>query len=306
MTTPKFRTVVLGNFDGVHRGHQQLIGLGRQIADQHGEELAVFTFYPQIQQVVDPTFCYLLSESQKQESFRKLRVDVIETVPFEAAIAHLTPEEFVRTILVERLRARHVAVGFNFSFGYKGVGNSQMLQELASPYGIQVTVMEPCYVEGEVVSSTAVREYLRSGQVEKAHRLLGYPYRLEGLVIHGNQIGRTIGFPTANMQLQECVLRPANGVYAAKTYVDGKAYYGILNIGLRPTIENSTGVNMEVHLFDFDADIYGKTICTELYYFLRKETRFASLDALKAQLQKDKEQTRRLFALPEVSGNNLN
>ena len=303
MTTRKFRTVVLGNFDGIHRGHQQLIHLGRQIADQNDEELAVFTFYPQIHQVLDPAFCYLLSEQQKLERFGNLRVDVVETVPFDETIATLSPEEFVKTILAEKLHARHIVVGFNYSFGHKGAGNPQLLQELAEKYQIAVTVMEPYQLDGELVCSTAFRQALRDGNVEQANHLLGYTYSIEGPVVHGNQIGRTIGFPTANIQPQEGILLPGNGVYAALTTVDGKVYPGILNIGLRPTIERSTGVNIEVNLFGFDDDIYGKTIRTELHYFLRSEKKFENLDALKAQLQQDKEQTAKLF---EEAGISLN
>ena len=303
MTTRKFRTVVLGNFDGIHRGHQQLIHLGRQIADQNDEELAVFTFYPQIHQVLDPAFCYLLSEQQKLERFGNLRVDVVETVPFDETIATLSPEEFVKTILAEKLRARHIVVGFNYSFGHKGAGNPQLLQELAEKYQIAVTVMEPYQLDGELVCSTAIRQALRDGNVEQANHLLGYTYSIEGPVVHGNQIGRTIGFPTANIQPQEGILLPGNGVYAALTTVDGKVYPGILNIGLRPTIERSTGVNIEVNLFGFDDDIYGKTIRTELHYFLRSEKKFENLDALKAQLQQDKEQTAKLFEEAEISLN---
>ena len=303
MTTRKFRTVVLGNFDGIHRGHQQLIHLGRQIADQNDEELAVFTFYPQIHQVLDPAFCYLLSEQQKLERFGNLRVDVVETVPFDETIATLSPEEFVKTILAEKLRARHIVVGFNYSFGHKGAGNPQLLQELAEKYQIAVTVMEPYQLDGELVCSTAIRQALRDGNVEQANHLLGYTYSIEGPVVHGNQIGRTIGFPTANIQPQEGILLPGNGVYAALITVDGKVYPGILNIGLRPTIERSTGVNIEVNLFGFDDDIYGKTIRTELHYFLRSEKKFENLDALKAQLQQDKEQTAKLF---EEAGISLN
>ena len=295
MTTRSYRTVVLGNFDGIHKGHQQLIHIGRQIADNHGEELAVFTFYPQIQQVRDPKFCYLLGEKQKLERFWELHVDVVETVPFDEAIASLSPEAFVQNILVERLRARHIVVGFNYSFGYKGEGNPELLIRLAKAHGVEVHVMEPFQMDGELVCSTAIRQALKDGDVEKANRLLGYTYSVEGPVVHGNQIGRTIGFPTANIRPDENILLPGNGVYAALTTVDGVVYPGILNIGLRPTIEHSKGVNIEVNLFGFDADIYGRTIRTELHYFLRKEQKFDGLDALKAQLQQDREQTLTLF-----------
>ncbi len=295
--TQKYRTVVLGNFDGLHKGHQQLIRLGREIADQNGEELAVFTFYPQIQELFDPAFCYLLPEEKKAERLRKLGVDVLQTVPFDAQIARLTPEAFVKTILVETMHAQHVVVGFNYTFGYQGAGNPEKLQELCSQYGISVTVMEPCCVDDEIVSSSTIRSYLKEGRIEKVNEMLGYVYTVSGVVCQGNQIGRTIGFPTANIMAPPKLLLPANGVYAALTKVDGVTYPGILNIGLRPTIKNSVGINIEVNLFDFDADIYGKEIEIGIRYFLRSEVKFSGLEALKAQLEKDKVQTRQLFQL---------
>lgn len=296
MTISKFRTVILGNFDGLHRGHQQLIGLGRQIADLHQEELAVFTFYPQIQQYFDKNFCYLLTEQQKNRGFQKLKVDWIESMPFTEEIATLSPEEFVENILVRKLHARHAVVGFNFSFGYKGAGNPELLRELGGHYGIEVTVMEPCYADGEVVSSSAIRKYLQAGDIEKANALLGYAYSIEGPVVRGNEIGRTIGFPTANILPAKGILLPAKGVYAARTWVEGQCYDGILNIGMRPTIAHSIGLNIEVNLFDFDRDIYGQVIRSEVHYFLRPETKFDGLDGLKAQLEKDKQHTEKLFA----------
>lgn len=296
MTISKFRTVILGNFDGLHRGHQQLINLGRQIADSHQEELAVFTFYPQIQQYFDKNFCYLLTEQQKNRGFQKLKVDWIESMPFTEEIATLSPEAFVENILVKKLHARHAVVGFNFSFGYKGAGNPQLLRELGARYGIEVTVMEPCYADGEVVSSSAIRKYLQAGDIEKANALLGYAYSIEGPVVRGNEIGRTIGFPTANILPAKGILLPAKGVYAARTWVEGKCYDGILNIGMRPTIAHSIGLNIEVNLFDFDRDIYGQVIRSEVHYFLRPETKFDGLDGLKAQMEKDKQHTEKLFA----------
>lgn len=296
MTISKFRTVILGNFDGLHRGHQQLINLGRQIADSHQEELAVFTFYPQIQQYFDKNFCYLLTEQQKNRGFQKLKVDWIESMPFTEEIATLSPEAFVENILVKKLHARHAVVGFNFSFGYKGAGNPQLLREVGARYGIEVTVMEPCYADGEVVSSSAIRKYLQAGDIEKANALLGYAYSIEGPVVRGNEIGRTIGFPTANILPAKGILLPAKGVYAARTWVEGQCYDGILNIGMRPTIAHSIGLNIEVNLFDFDRDIYGQVIRSEVHYFLRPETKFDGLDGLKAQLEKDKQHTEKLFA----------
>lgn len=289
------RTVVLGNFDGLHIGHRQLIQLGKSIADMYGEELAVFTFHPQIQQLRDPDFCYLLSEKEKEACFKQLQVAVIETIPFEEKIASLTPEAFVEQILVQRMHARHVVVGFNYTFGHHGAGTSELLKELCQDHHIAVTVMQPYSVDGEIVSSSAVRRYLQQGEIERANALLGYVFTLRGEVVHGNQIGRTIGFPTANIPVPVGQILPANGVYAAIVTVDDNRYPGILNIGYRPTVANGAQISIEVHLMDFNQDIYGKEICIAVCHFLRKESKFESLDQLKAQLEKDKQNAVKLF-----------
>lgn len=291
----QFRTVVLGNFDGVHIGHQQLIQLGRTIADTHDEELAVFTFFPQIQAMHNPEFRYLLTAEEKQRKFKQLHVEHIETVSFDADVAQLSPEAFVEQILVQQMCARHVVVGFNYTFGHKGAGNSDLLISLCAQYGIEVSVMQPYYVENEIVSSSAIRQYLQQGNVEKANEMLGYVFTLQGTVVYGNQIGRTIGFPTANIPVPAQQMIPANGVYAAIAEVEGTRYPGILNIGCRPTVANGPNISIEVHLMDFDQDIYGKSISIAVCHYLRQETRFSGLDELKSQLEKDKENALQLF-----------
>lgn len=287
--------MVLGNFDGLHIGHQQLIQLGRTIADLHDEELAVFTFHPQIQALRNPEFRYLLPVEQKQQKFEQMQVAYIKTMPFDETVAQLSPKAFVQQILVNEMCARHVVVGFNYTFGHKGAGTSELLTQLCAAYGIEVTVMQPCYAGDEVVSSSAIRHYLEQGRVEKANELLGYVFTLQGKVVHGNQIGRTIGFPTANIPVPAQQMIPANGVYAAIVTVDGRRHPGILNIGYRPTVANGPHISIEVHLMDFDKDIYGKEICIAVCHFLRHETKFSGLDALKAQLEKDKENALHLF-----------
>ena len=291
----QFCTVVLGNFDGVHIGHQKLIQLGRSIAEAHDETLAVFTFHPQIQEMRNPEFRYLLTAEQKLAHIQKLGVTQIETMPFDDAIAMLSPEAFVEQILVNRLRARHVVIGFNYTFGHKGVGTPLLLQELCQKHQIEVTIMQPCDVNGEVVSSSAIRTYLQEGNVEKANALLGYVFQLQGEVVYGNQIGRTIGFPTANIPVPAQQMIPANGVYAAMVTVEGMQYPGILNIGCRPTVANGSHISIEVHLMHFDGNLYGKEIQIAICHFLRLESRFAGLDALKEQLEKDKENALQLF-----------
>lgn len=290
----------MGNFDGLHRGHQQLIGLGREIADLHQEELAVFTFYPQIQAVLDKTFRYLLTEMQKEQLMKKLGVETIVTVPFDAQIAKTSAASFISEILVKKLQARHVVVGFNYTFGYMGAGTPALLQELAPQHQLEVTVMAPYLWQGEVVSSTAIRQALKAGQIEKANQMLGYRYRLSGLVVAGNKIGRTIGFPTANLAFLEDLLLPADGVYAVQVQVNGMTKEGFLNIGVRPTVNQNLQQTIEVNIFDFDGDLYGKELTVEFCSFLRGERRFSGLDALKQQLEQDKQKTRAL--LREIDG----
>lgn len=295
LSQQRFRTVVLGNFDGLHKGHQKLIQLGKSIADQHGEELAVFTFRPQIQELRNPNFRYLLTAEQKKQKFEELQVQRIKTVPFDEKIASLSPEEFVQQILVDQMHANHIVVGFNYTFGHKGMGTSDLLVTLCAQHKIAVTVMQPCYEKDEIVSSSSIRQYLEQGDIEKANQLLGYPFTLQGEVIHGNQIGRMISFPTANIPIPEQQMLPKNGVYAVIVWIEEKSYFGILNIGYRPTVANGAQISIEVHLLGFHDDIYGKKIRVEVYYFLRQETKFPNLDALKFQLELDKQNALQLF-----------
>lgn len=289
------QTVVLGNFDGVHLGHQQLLALGRQIADGAREELTVFTFYPQIQSVLQPDFTYLLSEEEKTQHFKKANVDHIVTIPFDQNISQMTPEQFVEEILVEKLQASHVVVGFNYTFGYRGSGNTDLLVELCEKHQIVVAIMEAYQLQDETVSSTAIRQALGQGDIYYANAMLGYNYRLCGQVVHGNEIGRTIGFPTANLALNDKLFLPLNGVYAVMVYLQDKSYQGILNIGVRPTIDKDLAKTIEVHILDFADDIYGEYICVEFVQFIRNEARFSSLTELKTQLMQDKEKTKQLF-----------
>jgi len=295
MKAQKKQTVVLGNFDGVHLGHQQLLAMGRQIANGMGEELTVFTFYPQIQTVLQPDFAYLLTEKEKEQRFKAIGVDHIVTIPFDENISHMSPEQFVTEILVEKLHASHVVVGFNYTFGYRGSGNTDLLIELCEQHQIVVAVMDAYQLHEEIISSTAVRQALKQGNINYANEMLGYYYHLCGQVVHGNEIGRTIGFPTANLALQDNLFIPGNGVYAVKVDIQGEAYRGILNIGVRPTVDKNLAQTIEVHILDFDKDIYGESICVEFIQFLRSETKFADLEELKVQLMQDKEKTKQLF-----------
>jgi len=288
-------TVIIGNFDGVHNGHRRLIQLGKQIAEAAGETLAVFTFYPQPQELFQSEFAYLLSKSDKEKAFHSLGVEHIFSVPFQKTLGDLPPEAFVEQVLKKEMNASHVVVGFNFTFGRGGKGTSEDLKKICAVHGMDVTVMQPYVQDDTVVSSSVIRQYLMECNIEKANAFLGYRYSIEGVVEKGKQLGRTIGYPTANIHLPEKILLPGVGVYAAITYVEGVAYQSFLNIGYRPTVEGSVGKTVEVHIFDFSGDLYGQVIRTELYYFMRGEKKFSGLDTLKQQLHQDEAEARALL-----------
>lgn len=293
------RVVVLGNFDGLHLGHQALIKRGADIAKKKGRSLMVFTFFPQFHTIRDPSFRYLLGQEEKFKFLELLGVHEMITVPFEASISSMSPEEFVHVILRETLGAGDVVVGDDYRFGHQAKGDVDFLKGYADQ--IDVHELDAVMLDGERISSTRVRELLSLGQVDEADRLLGYPYRQCGEVVRGQAIGRTIDFPTANIDYDESLLLPALGVYSAITYLvdkPEKRYLGVLNIGTRPTIDNNPKVIVEVHILDFDENIYGQKLCVEVHHFLRFIEKFHSLEELKAAIAEDVAQTRAFFTYP--------
>lgn len=293
----KPRVVVLGNFDGLHLGHQALINKGREIADKKGLPLLVFTFYPQYHSIKDPNFKYLLSQFDKMKMLESLGVNEVLTLPFNEWISNMSAEDFLNTILKDTLMTSDVVVGFNYTFGHKASGNVPYLKENAQ--SMDVHVVEPVKTDGDPVSSTTIRRYLSEGRIDEADCLLGYPYHLCGEVVYGHAIGRTIDFPTANIDYDERLLLPALGVYSAVVWLTRnpeEKWYGVLNIGTRPTIDNSPRIIVEVHILDFDQDIYGQDLCIEVHHFLRTIVKFDGLDALKKAIQDDVVNTRLFFS----------
>lgn len=294
---PKPRVVVLGNFDGLHLGHQALIHKGKQIANNKGLPLMVFTFFPQYHSVKDPNFKYLLSQFDKMKMLESLGVNEVLTLPFDKWISSMSAEDFLETILRQTLRTQDIVVGFNFTFGHKASGNVQYLETHGQGMGIHV--VEPVKTDGDPVSSTTIRRYLAEGRIDEADCLLGYPYHLCGEVVHGQAIGRTIDFPTANIDYDDRLLLPALGVYSAVVWLTRQPeekWYGVLNIGTRPTIDNSPSIIVEVHILDFDDDIYGQDLCIEVHHFLRKIVKFEGLDSLKEAIEGDVINTRAFFS----------
>lgn len=246
-----------------------------------------FDPHPQAYFSGQPRTCLTVLE-EKVEVLQALGVEQLVLLPFNQALSALTPEAFVEQILVQQLQAKKISVGFNFHFGYRRTGTAEMLKEIAARFDIPVFIVAPQALNGEQVSSSKIRQALAAGEVMQANRLLGRPYPLTGEVVKGQQIGRTIGFPTANLKVSDQKFIPRHGVY--RVWVKGEAFgqpqLGVMNIGNRPTIAGQS-VTIEVHLLDWSQDIYGHTVTVHLEQFLRPEQKFESLDALKARIQQD-------------------
>jgi len=278
----------LGNFDGVHIGHQKLIYDLVTMAKNINGTPAVFTFHPHPLAVLKPESCppQLLSQEYKQEIFARLGVEVLLTIPFNLKLAALSPEDFVRTVLCEEIGVCGVVVGYNYTFGHLGRGTPELLKDLSETYGFALQVVQPVMVERQTVSSTMIRHLIRIGDVSGAAKLLGYYPFTGGEVVAGDKRGRALGFPTANLEIDQDILAPANGVYAAKIYHDGDMYFGLANIGVKPTFQGKKR-NIEVHLLDFCEDLYGKQIKVSFTRRIREEKKFASPVELIKQIEMD-------------------
>jgi len=293
--------VAIGNFDGVHRGHQAVIGEARRVAAAIGAPSAVLTFEPHPRSFFrpnDPPF-RLTPMRLKAHALESLGVDLLFIVRFDAQFAALSAERFVADVIGRTgLGARHVVTGYDFVFGKNRSGNAVLLERMAREHGYAYTALSPVAAEsGEIYSSTQIRAYLQQGKPKHAARLLGRSWEIEGRVESGQQRGRTIGFPTANVRLTD-VLQPAHGVYAVRAGIDQGAntqwYDGVANFGSRPTVDGKN-VWLEIHLFDFAGDLYGKHLRVAFIDFLRAEMRFASFDELKAQIVRDSQVARDLL-----------
>lgn len=280
--------VGLGNFDGLHIGHQKLIADMIALAKKVGGTPAVFTFHPHPLTILKPEKSppLLLSQEAKQKILAKLGVEVLLQIPFDLDFAKMSPEDFVKTVLHEELGACGVVVGYNYTFGRYGRGTPSLLEELTDLYGFELRVIPPITIEGQPVSSTLIRGMLASGEVTSAGKYLGYYPFVEGEVVSGDKRGRNLGFPTANLNIDQGLLVPANGVYLTKVHIDGESYFGVANIGVKPTF-NTNNRNIEVHLLDFYKDLYGKHIKISFTRRLRQEKKFATPSELAKQIERD-------------------
>jgi riboflavin kinase/FMN adenylyltransferase len=293
---PAFKNAVIttGAFDGVHIGHQEIIGRMKQIALEIGGETVIVTFHPHPRKVISSIpgeIKQLTSLEERIELLTQSGIDHLVVVNFDYAFSNLTADAYVKTFLFDHFHPHTILVGYDHRFGNGRNGNFELLQKFGAELGFKVEQIHEKIISDEIVSSTHIRNYILEHQIEKANALLGYPYLFDGFVVRGNQIGRTIGFPTANLHINnEEKIIPSNGVYAVK--VKGKClgdtiYNGMMNIGIRPTVDGQKKV-IEVHILDFDQDIYEQNLTVMVYEYIRGEVKFDGLEALKAQLAKDK------------------
>lgn len=297
---PRHRGTVatIGNFDGLHLGHQAVLGQLAEQAAELGLPATVISFEPLSREFFmgEKAPPRLQRFRDKLLAMRRFSVDRLLCLRFDRRLAEQAAEAFVEELLVERLGVRYLVVGDDFRFGHGRAGDFQLLREMGARLGFQVAHMHSFVMDEERVSSTRVREALAQGKMDAAQRMLGRPYRLSGRVAHGDKRGRQIGFPTANLKLGP---RPqaVRGVYAVEVFgLEQDPVRGVANAGKRPTV-NGTQNRLEVHLFDYDGDLYGRQLHVDLLARIRDEQRFESLDALKAQIARDAEQARQFFGI---------
>ncbi|MBS6397512.1 MAG: bifunctional riboflavin kinase/FAD synthetase [Clostridiales bacterium] len=279
--------VSLGKFDGLHRGHQRLIG---HVLEQkkRGLQAVLFTFEKNPTRMLAGLSAQnIMTNAERRQRLENAGIDCLLECPFVPEIAHMEPERFVEEVLVRQLKTAFVAVGRDFRFGFQRRGDHALLRQMGETLGFQVEVVEKEQSHGRDISSTYIREALHEGNMPLVNELLGYRYSVSGEVLHGRRIGRTLGLPTTNLLPPAEKLLPPNGVYLTRTILEDGDYYGITNIGYKPTVGGETRRGVETFLFDFDRDLYGKEITVEILEYERPEQKFHSLDELKARILSD-------------------
>ncbi len=292
--TPKdfplsFETVIaIGSFDGIHLGHKALFEEAKSLSIILNAEPLIVTFDPHPRSVLFPeaNFKLLTTLEEKFYLLSELGVKNIALIPFTRALSELSADLFVQEYIVDNLRAKGVVVGFNFRFGKGRQGDVEYLKELSKKYNFTFKAVPPVILDGIVISSSVIRSLIEKAQIETANKLLGRPYFLIGKVVKGRGRGKHLGYPTANIEVSSLKLLPPAGVYAVWVLINGKRFKGALNIGKRPTFEEKE-ISIEVHIFNFDKDIYGETLKIEFIKHIREEKKFSSIEELKTQIEKD-------------------
>lgn len=289
--TSKSKTIVtIGTFDGVHVGHQKILKKITAIAKEENCESVVLTFFPHPRMVLqqDNSIKLLNTISEKEKLFENLEIDHLIIHPFDEEFSKLSAEDFVKKILVDQLNIQKIVIGYDHRFGKNRSANLDDLIEFGAKYNFGVEQISAEEINNNAVSSTKIRNSLLDGDIETANSYLGYHYNFTGIVVKGKQLGRTIGFPTANISIdEEYKLLPKNGVYIVQTRIEGKRYFGMMNIGTRPTIDGTTK-SVEVYILDFNKEIYHTSLTISVLKFIREERKFESFERLKEQIEKDK------------------
>ncbi len=291
--------ITIGVFDGVHKGHVEILSRILEMARKINGESVVVTFWPHPRLVLkqDNSIKLINTLEEKQKLLTGLGIDHLIIIPFTEEFAQQTSEEFIKNILIDKLHVKHLVVGFNHHFGRGREGNFNQIQKYAEIYNFDVERLDAKLVENEHVSSTKIRNALNIGDIQTANSFLGYNYSITGKIVDGNKIGREIGFPTANIQLDhDFKLLPKEGVYIVEAEIDHKKYPAMLNIGFKPTINQSAlAMTIEVHIIDFSDNIYQKNMTIYFHKRIRDELKFGNIEALKKQLLSDKEETIKYF-----------
>lgn len=279
--------LTIGNFDGLHKGHQVLIKKTVEYARENNIKSIVFTFntHP-VNYFVPNTIKSVITNEEKINRLKSLGVDIVIDIPFDEYMTKISANNFVKDILVNKLNIEKLTIGHDFTFARNKEGNVESLKLLSKIYAFELEVVNPIKINDIRVSSTYIRNLVKNGEVESIKNYLGYNYQIKGEVIHARKLGRTIGFPTANMYINKNMVIPKQGIYATKVYIDDKVYFGATNIGYNPTV-NGQNLSIETHILEFDEDIYSKVIQVEFLERIRDEKKFSSIDELKNQLEKD-------------------
>ena len=287
----KSSVITIGTFDGVHVGHQQIIHRLVDTARKNDLQALVLTFFPHPRMVIqnDANIKLINTIDEKAKQLEQLGVDHLVVKEFTKSFSRLTALEYVRDILVNKLKVKHIIVGYDHHFGRNRTANINELKEFGAFYDFEVTEIEPQEVDDVAVSSTKIRSAILEGKIPTANKFLGYNFMLNGTVIKGKGLGKTLDFPTANIQIEAAYkLIPKHGVYVVKSQIKGVEVFGMMNIGKNPTVSEGNQTKIEVHFFDFSANLYGAVLKIELLDHLRSEIKFPNIEALKLQLEKDK------------------
>ena len=292
----KKKVMALGFFDGIHIGHAALMNMIIKRAREYDAEPAVLTFDVHPDSLVFKKNVPLINSADDRERIlsRCFGIDDVVVVHFSQSVMHMDWKVFIDE-LIDDMELCHIVVGHDFKFGYKGLGTAEKLKEYCAQRGVGCDIIPPVCKDGVIVSSTLIRGLIESGEIEKANEYLGRPHTLTDVVRSGYHLGTQMGTPTINMRFPDGVIIPRHGVYAAKAYVDGEEYMSVTNVGVRPTVSEDGGVNVESFLLNFTGNLYGRLVRLDFYKFMRPERKFDDIDELAAQIKHDAESTREYF-----------